>query len=465
VAKTMRSWLTRAVSIVVVMSVLSPALVYFGGQAGASGEWTAALTASTPPIPTGDTLSYSYELQCSTPTGCGTITATLAAPPGWSAAAGAPTVSVPLPTGVTYVANPDGSLVVTWANPPVAQSDQMQLNWPTADYTSTPGAQPVTGNATDGTTSQPLSASDSLTGTPNPTLTKSAASQITPGNNLIYSISASNTISNPTPAQGGLDMTDVTITDPLPAGVTYVPGSCTASEPATATCSETGGTVTWVIPGNFGGTNGFQGTVTVAVPASATVGTVLTNTATVSGDPIGSSTPSTSQGSASTTVVAPGTGGGTGANASKTGPADVMPGENFNYVLELTNSGTGTATGTITDTIAAPFDLQQLTFGSGSGVGDGDGTISIAVVYSDGSTGNFTNTSNEITISSHGRDDRDLRPSVRDYQRRANCAHRSTNQVGHTGHARRPKCHAHVASHRDERPFLTAHRTIGAPDN
>ncbi len=130
--------------------------VGFATSAQAVGGWTSTLSSvGTQPVPSGDALEYSYQVQCSVPTGCGTITAHIPPPPGWTAAAGAPTVNIPSGvTGVTYTANADGSLNISWVNPPPGQSNQVQLNWPTTDYTTAPGTQPITATVTDGTTTQ-----------------------------------------------------------------------------------------------------------------------------------------------------------------------------------------------------------------------------------------------------------------------------------------------------------------------
>ena len=106
---------------------------------------------------------------------------------------------------------------------------------------------------------------------------------VNPGGTLTYTISYTNT--NPTP------VTNVVITDTLPAGVTYVSSSAGGTHVA--------GVVTWNIGTLTGGQSGSV-TVTVTVDSNTPIGAVLDNAATIDSD----DTPQTTQHDF-TTVVAP----------------------------------------------------------------------------------------------------------------------------------------------------------------
>ena len=103
---------------------------------------------------------------------------------------------------------------------------------------------------------------------------KSGPATVVAGTDMTYTIDVSNA--------GPANAVDVIVTDTIPAGTTYVSDtdSCVEAPAGTLTCT-LGGIAT-------GATDSFD--VTVSVPASATTGTVLTNTAavtTVTNDPNG----------------------------------------------------------------------------------------------------------------------------------------------------------------------------------
>ena len=353
-------------------------MLMFGGvsNAHALGGWTATLSSVPPqPVPTGDALEYTYNVQCSTPTGCGTLTATIPPPVGWTAAAGLPTVTVPSTvTGVTYSAAADGTLTIVWVNPTPGQSNQVQLNWPTADWTTLPGTQPITATVTDGSTTQKPTATDALIAAPHPSVVKSAPKSVAAGSTMTYKLLISN---DSGAAQGNLVMTGSTVTDALPAGTTYV--SCSINLGASCAEASVSGasTVTFTLPGDFGpGT--YEAYITVLVGSSVATDAIITNTATVSGTPKGGTTPVTASGSASTTVAA--SGQLPVYDPGKTGPVLVMPGEVASYRISATNIGTTAATFVFTDAIPSQLDIFQVgfTFTNGS--------EQAVITYSDGTT-------------------------------------------------------------------------------
>ncbi|WP_432277618.1 DUF7507 domain-containing protein, partial [Kitasatospora brasiliensis] len=261
---------------------------------------TVALSPVTTPVNSGDVVSYLLNVQCSNPTGCGTITATIPAPPGWSSAAGTPTASLsPAQTavGISATAGPTGTLTLTWPNAAAGNSQQIQVNWPTLDYLTTPGPQTVTANASDtaGDTSAPASATVDLNAVPVPQIYKNGPSAATAGSTVSYLITASNVQTNPTTAQGGLALENVVISDHLPTGVTFV--SCDG-------CSYDAGTntATWPTIASMGGQQPTVHGIEYTLPAGAAPGTSFTDTVSMEGTPLGSTTPMTVSAQATTTI-------------------------------------------------------------------------------------------------------------------------------------------------------------------
>jgi uncharacterized repeat protein (TIGR01451 family)/fimbrial isopeptide formation D2 family protein len=122
---------------------------------------------------------------------------------------------------------------------------------------------------------------------PDITITKSASSlTLAPAGTLTYSIALNNF--NTTAVSPAFDLVGQ---DPIPSGLTYVPGSVALAGPATGTVGFTGTAVDWTIPGPLNANQ--TATVTFAVvPVSSsllTLGQVIPNTATLtSWDNIGS---------------------------------------------------------------------------------------------------------------------------------------------------------------------------------
>jgi uncharacterized repeat protein (TIGR01451 family) len=157
--------------------------------------------------------------------------------------------------------------------------------------------------------------------------------------NLVYTISVTNY--GPSSAGG------VTVTDTLPASVTFVSASGNGIN--------TAGVVSWSL-GTLGSGQVSNVTVTVTAPASGT----LTNAATVSsptGDP-----------NSTNNVTAPVITTVTGVadvGIGKTGAASVFATSNLVYTISVTNYGPSSAGGvTVTDTLPA-----SVTFVSASGNG------------------------------------------------------------------------------------------------
>jgi fimbrial isopeptide formation D2 family protein/uncharacterized repeat protein (TIGR01451 family) len=129
---------------------------------------------------------------------------------------------------------------------------------------------------------------------PDMAITKSASSAtLAPNGTLTYSIALNNV--NTTAVSPAFDLAGQ---DPIPTGVTYVPGSVALAGPAAGTVGFNGTAVTWSIPGPLNANQ--TDTVTFAVipvaSTSLTLNQVISNTATltswdnIAGDPTGART-------------------------------------------------------------------------------------------------------------------------------------------------------------------------------
>jgi uncharacterized repeat protein (TIGR01451 family) len=122
-----------------------------------------------------------------------------------------------------------------------------------------------------------------------PSVTVSASSSVASGSNLTYTIVLQYAGPTPTSAQ------NITLTDPLPAGTSFVSASANAGS-VTAPSRKTS-TVSWNVP-SLG--NGQIATLTVVAKVSAKAGATLTNTATATS----TCPPAQVSGFATTTVAA-----------------------------------------------------------------------------------------------------------------------------------------------------------------
>jgi uncharacterized repeat protein (TIGR01451 family) len=178
------------------------------------------------------------------------------------------------------------------------------------------------------------------------------------GNTLTYTLAASNL--------GPSNATGVTITDTLPAGVSY-----TSATTSLGTVSQAGGKVTV----NVGAlASGAGATATILVTAGPTTRGTITNTAVISGNE-----PDPNLANNTSTVI-------TQVNALddlaivKTASANpVIAGNALTYTLAATNNGPSNATGvTITDTLPAGVTYTSATSSLGT-VTQAGGTVTVNV--------------------------------------------------------------------------------------
>ena len=294
-----------------------------------------------------------------------------------------------LPAGFSYNSNqPGGTLspstsptanatgTITWGFSPVATLNagaSATLIF-RANVASVPGTYSNTATATTsfGTlTSDPVQLS---VGTPRLTISKTPSTfSTTPGSTVTYTIS----YSNDSPA----NTTDVTITDTLPTGLTYVSTSCTGA------CTYTSGTktISWTI-GSLASGEGpnsvtFQATVDNPYTGAAT----NQNTATIK-------SPQTTDASSTASVYVdlprP------LLTLKKTASVSlVAPGNNVTFTLNYANSGNATSTNTVvSDPLPSGFTFVSATGSptSAPSVG-GNGTVTWTIgTLAAGASGSVT---------------------------------------------------------------------------
>jgi uncharacterized repeat protein (TIGR01451 family) len=180
--------------------------------------------------------------------------------------------------------------------------------------------------------------------TPNLTLVKTGPNTVTVGTNFAYSLTVNNT---GTAATNGV----VTVTDVLPAGLSFVSGTGTGWN-----CVASGQTVTCTTSSSI--LVNTSSVITLTVNPTST-GNVINSASVVGGgDPtpfISNDVPTTINAAPTPNLV-----------ISKSGPTTGTVGTNYSYTLTVSNTGTLTTSGTVTVTDALP---SGLTFVSGSGTG------------------------------------------------------------------------------------------------
>ena len=297
---------------------------------GQNASWTVSVTNNGPalaaaPIVVTDTLPGGTTFVSATGLnwGCaevsGTITCTYAGGPPSLANGG----SLPL---ITVTATVTASAAFTITNSAAVAS-------PTAD------PNPANNTASSSVTTQP--AADA-------TIAKSHAGNFLVGSQGSYSILVAN--NGPSAAAGPF-----TVTDPLPAGLTFVSAAGTGW-----TCGESAGTVTCTATGPLANGGSLPAiTVTVGVTPGAEGG--VTNTATVDAGTTLDPNPGNNSASDPTAVVPV-----ADVSLVKTAPGPFVAGSQAGYTLAVANVGPSSAAGplTVTDTLPA-----GLTFTSAVGPG------------------------------------------------------------------------------------------------
>ena len=216
-------------------------------------------------------------------------------------------------------------------------------------------------------------------------VTKSGPATFSSGNNITYNLTVSNT--------GPSDAANVSMTDPLPVGATFV-SELQTSGPA-FTCTNpavgSGGTVNCMISTLAAGASaGFS--ITIHTPPSLASGATMTNTASVSS---ATTDPNPTNNSATTNATAAAT---ADVSITKTGPPAAAAGGTLSYTVVVTNNGTSDAQNVVmTDAVPANTTFVSETQNSGpvaactNPPAGGTGTVSCSfTTLAAGSSGSFT---------------------------------------------------------------------------
>jgi uncharacterized repeat protein (TIGR01451 family) len=347
---------------VITVTVSAPA------QAGTAVN-TASVTSATPdPVPSNNTSSTSTTVLASADlsivkggpanvTAAGTITYSLAVANAGPSNASSLTVTDTLPAGVTFVSATGtgwtctnvGNASVTCTRPALATATSApaisivvtapaqgaSLSNAATVSSSTP--DPVPGNNTS-TAATNVAASADLA------ITKTGPASVAAGATITYAVGVSN--------NGPSNAASLTVTDTLPAGVTFVSAGGTGWS-----CSNAGNvSVTCTRAALAAGASAPSIGITVTAPAQAAA---LSNTASVSSttaDP----NPGNNTAVASTTVTA-----SADLSIAKAGPATAVAGSTIDYTLTVSNAGPSDAASlSVSDTLPA-----GVTFVSASGTG------------------------------------------------------------------------------------------------
>lgn len=200
-------------------------------------------------------------------------------------------------------------------------------------------ASPANNTATD---------TDNVVAAADLSITKTTASTFTVGSNATYTLTATN--SGPQSAAG-----TITVSDTLPAGLTYVSATGTGWA-----CSNASGTVTCTRAGPVtSGTTLPAITLTVAVGAAAAPS--VTNTATVASNTTLDPDATDNSSSVTSPVTVP-----TDLTIAKTHTGNFTQGQSGTYSITVTNSGGVASSGTVTVTDTLPAGLTP---GTATGTG------------------------------------------------------------------------------------------------
>src|SRR6266404_2299775 len=260
-----------------------------------------------------------------------------------------------LPAGLSFVRASGGGFLsgnqVIWTNRALLANTGTNFTitvtapFEGASLTNTAsGASPILDpNPTNNTTPPVITA---VSPSADVSASKSGPAAINAGANFNYTITVANA--------GPSTATSVSVTDNLPAGVTFVS--------ATAGGVLSGGQVLWNNIGDLAAGSSTNLILTVTAPAG---GASLSNTATVS-SPVSDPNPTNNTSPPVLTSVGP----VADVAVSKSAPVNVNLGASFAYTISVTNLGPSTATGlSVTDSLPA-----SVTFVSASGGGTVNGS-------------------------------------------------------------------------------------------
>jgi uncharacterized repeat protein (TIGR01451 family) len=330
--------------------------------------------------------------------------------------AGLTFVSLSVPGGWTATTPAVGSGgTVTATNPRFANGASVTFTLVAQVAPAAPAGSTITNSATVSTTTFDVnffndsSASALIVALPPPAfadvaVTKLGPASVVQGQNATYSITVTNYL---VPAD------NVSLTDVLPAGLTFVSLSVPAGWTATTPAVGSGGTVTATNPRLATGASATFTLVAQVAPA-APAGSTITNSATVSTTTFDVNFFNDSSGSTLTVGALAAT---ADLSITKAGPASVQKGQTVTYTLTANNAGPAVATAVaITDPLPAGLTFASLTPAAGfactTPAAGANGTINCTnASFANGASATFTlianvtngaaaSVSNTATISS-----------------------------------------------------------------
>lgn len=205
-------------------------------------------------------------------------------------------------------------------------------------------------------------------------VTKTGPSLVTAGTNATYIITLHN--NGPDAAQ------TVVLSDLLPAGATVVSMTPSGSNSDTFTFGQSGNTVT-ESAATIGAGNTDTFTLVVFAPSNLPNGADFSDTASVTS---GSTDPNSANNSATVTGSIVNTGATADLAVTNTGPASGNEGDNFTYIVTITNNGPSAAAGVVlTDTLGANLGYVSATASQGTfSQSGGVVTFSVGTILSGG---------------------------------------------------------------------------------
>lgn len=346
----------RPISLAVRVVSFLAFLLFSTSLAAQSADLSITKTDSPDPVTAGSEITYTITLVNAGPDPAANLFVTdglpaqstfvsFSAPPGFSVttpavgATGSVTASIPSFSGLAVF-----TLVVR-ANPNLANGATLFNTVQTGSGTADPN--PANNNETV-TTAVVTSADLSITKTDSP-------DPITAGTNLTYTITATN--------PGPSNSQNVTVTDTLPAGTTFVSATQTSGPAMTITTPAVGASGTFsatASPFAAGTTATFE--LVVAVDDSVTAGSVITNTARIQAPVTFDPDLANNEHTITTNVL-------TSADLGLTktdSPDPAQAGGNISYTLTLSNAGpSAAAVVTLTDALPAGTTFVSATQTSG----------------------------------------------------------------------------------------------------
>ncbi len=337
--------LTAALALLV--GLLNPAAAF----AANDSMLATALTAKNSTVYSGDALVYEAQLSCSDPAECTDVTLHFTKPDAVKAGVKG-VVTKPYAPGVTSVTtNDDGTIDIVYSATAAGLVSQLTVSWPTENYSTPPGDQTTTMTVSQpGVPDVTRTATIKLEADSTLTLTKTGAATTQPDQNYTYTMYVGYDYPDRgNPEHGVLSMTNVTLTDPLPAEAAYVSSNGGGVyDPATHT-------VTWHFAA-LGNSDNAQVTVTYPAPVDGGESTYV-NTATAMGTPLGSKDSQTVSSSSPVTVRVDAPDYNT--SSSKIG-TPLVSDQVQHWELRSTNYGNTNADITMTDSIPDGLDVTSV---------------------------------------------------------------------------------------------------------